>query len=178
MTGTADADLYLRMGSQPTTSAYDCRPYRNGSVESCTAEGPGQVYVSVRGYAASSNYALTVSFYVGAGDTTDPTPEPDPDPEQETEHLNEAGNVAQGEMTHFAVEVTAGQKIVVRTVAPNDLDLYVKFGSAPTTSSYDQRGYTASGNETIEVTPSASGTLHVAVHGYAASSYTLTTADN
>jgi hypothetical protein len=174
MTGTNDADLYLRMGSQPTTSSYDCRPYRNGSVETCTAEGPGMVYVSVRGYATTSNFDLTVSFYVGEGDTTAPTPDPDPT----TDHLNESGSVNQGQGIAYSVPVFAGKPIVIRTVAPNDVDLYVKFGSAPTTSSYDQRGYTVSGNETIEVTPTSSGTLYLMVQGYAASSYTLTTSDN
>src|SRR5690606_29827467 len=29
--GSGDADLYVRFGSPPTTSAYDCRPYRNGN---------------------------------------------------------------------------------------------------------------------------------------------------
>ncbi len=173
MTGTGDADLYVRKGAQPTTASYDCRPYRNGSVESCSAEGPGDFYVSVRGY-TSATYELTVSFYTGEGDTTDPDPDPDP----ETDHLNESGSVAQDELKHYSVQVFAGKPIVVRTQAPNDVDLYVKFGSAPTTSSYDQRGYTASGNETIEVTPSTNGTLHIAVHGWDASSYTLTTADN
>src|SRR5690606_11621676 len=28
--GSGDADMYVRFGSQPTTSAYDCRPYRSG----------------------------------------------------------------------------------------------------------------------------------------------------
>ena len=32
---SGDLDLYVRKGTQPTTSAYDCRPYLNGSSESC-----------------------------------------------------------------------------------------------------------------------------------------------
>ena len=31
--GTGDGDLYVRFGSQPTTSAYDCRPYASGNAE-------------------------------------------------------------------------------------------------------------------------------------------------
>ena len=30
--GTGDADLYVRAGSKPTTSTYDCRPYKGPSV--------------------------------------------------------------------------------------------------------------------------------------------------
>jgi len=59
--GTGDADLYVKRGSAPTVSSYDCRPYKNGSAETCTVTlaEPGVVFVSVRGYAASSTYTLT-----------------------------------------------------------------------------------------------------------------------
>ncbi len=60
MTGTADADLYVRIGSAPTTSAYDCRPYKSGSNETCelTIAQPTKLHVMIRGYAASSTYEL------------------------------------------------------------------------------------------------------------------------
>ena len=61
MTGTNDADLYVRIGSEPTTSAYDCRPYKSGSNESCqvTLSAPAKIFVSVRGYSTSSTFELT-----------------------------------------------------------------------------------------------------------------------
>ncbi|MEZ4366657.1 MAG: PPC domain-containing protein [Kofleriaceae bacterium] len=60
MTGTKDADLYVRVGAAPTTSTYDCRPYKSGSNESCevTLPQPTTLHVMVRGYAASSTYEL------------------------------------------------------------------------------------------------------------------------
>ncbi|MCE9576331.1 MAG: PPC domain-containing protein [Deltaproteobacteria bacterium] len=68
MTGTGDADLYVRKGAAPTTSAYDCRPYRSGSSESCliTLTAATPVYVAVRGYAASSTYQLAVTYTAAA----------------------------------------------------------------------------------------------------------------
>ncbi len=68
MTGDHDADLYVREGAQPTTSAFDCRPYNYGSNESCSMSGPGTFYVSVRGYAYFSNYHINVT-YTEAGST-------------------------------------------------------------------------------------------------------------
>jgi leucyl aminopeptidase len=62
MTGTGDADLYVRNGSAPTISAYDCRPYTSGSSESCTQAGAGDFFVSVYGYAATSSYTVTVKY--------------------------------------------------------------------------------------------------------------------
>lgn len=35
MTGTNDADLYVRFGAQPTDAAYDCRPYAGDTHETC-----------------------------------------------------------------------------------------------------------------------------------------------
>jgi hypothetical protein len=63
LSGDHDADLYLRVGSAPTTTSYDCRPLRNGSSESCavTLTTAQTVHVMVRGYAARSTYRLVGS---------------------------------------------------------------------------------------------------------------------
>jgi hypothetical protein len=60
LTGSNDADLYVRLGSAPTTSLYDCRPYKYGSNESCVVDvtTPVAVHVMVRGWASSSNFEL------------------------------------------------------------------------------------------------------------------------
>lgn len=62
MTGSNDADLYVRIGGQPTRKEYDCRPYKSMSRESCVLEGPGEYYVSVNGYKAENAFALTIRF--------------------------------------------------------------------------------------------------------------------
>jgi hypothetical protein len=61
--GTGDADLYVRQGSQPTTTAYNCRPYKAGNTESCSFTNPtaGTWYVSVRGYSSYSGVNLTAT---------------------------------------------------------------------------------------------------------------------
>jgi hypothetical protein len=60
ITGTADADLYVRAGSQPTTQAFDCRPYAGNSNETCRVDltAPAEIHVMVRGYATTSDYQL------------------------------------------------------------------------------------------------------------------------
>ena len=60
LTGTADADLYVRIGAAPTTEQYDCRPFRTGSTESCVVELPAatDIHVMVRGWADSSSFEL------------------------------------------------------------------------------------------------------------------------
>jgi hypothetical protein len=62
LAGTNDSDLYVRTGSAPTTSLFDCRPYKNGSNETCsvTLAQPAAIHVMVRGYStASSTFTLT-----------------------------------------------------------------------------------------------------------------------
>ncbi|HKV10419.1 MAG TPA: pre-peptidase C-terminal domain-containing protein [Thermoanaerobaculia bacterium] len=56
-----------------------------------------------------------------------------------------------------------------------DADLYVRFGSAPTTAVYDCRPYTGGNNETCTFPTPTAGTWHVMLNGYAAySGVTLT----
>jgi vibriolysin len=59
--GTGDADLYVRLGSAPTTTSYTCRPYTGGNAETCTIANPaaGSVYyTNVRAYRAYSGVTL------------------------------------------------------------------------------------------------------------------------
>lgn len=49
-----------------------------------------------------------------------------------------------------------------------DADIYVKFGSAPTSSSYDCRPYLGGNNETCNISNAQTGTYHVMVQGYTA----------
>ncbi len=67
--GTGDADLYTRYNAQPTTSAYDCRPYKSGNVESCSVASPsaGYYYIGIRGYSAFSGVSLTASYTAPGG---------------------------------------------------------------------------------------------------------------
>jgi serine protease len=64
--GSGDADLYTKFGSAPTTSSYDCRPYRAGNNETCTGtDDNGTYHVMLRGYSAYSNVTLTGSYTDG-----------------------------------------------------------------------------------------------------------------
>lgn len=61
--GTGDADLYVRQGSQPTTSTFTCRPFLTGNNEFCTIDAPaaGTWFFSLRGFSAYSGATITVS---------------------------------------------------------------------------------------------------------------------
>ncbi len=71
MTGTADADLYVRKSQQATDDSWDCRPYRTGSAEKCSLDGNGDYHVSVKGYDDSSEFDLVITTQQFASDDTD-----------------------------------------------------------------------------------------------------------
>jgi hypothetical protein len=172
MTGDGDADLYVRKGAAPTSASYDCRPYTGSSNESCSIIGPATIYVGINGYAASSSVSVTIKYKEGTGSNPGPVTPP-----ATVAHIDQTGNVAQGELKVVSLDVIAGRKIFVRTFAAKDVDLYIQFGAAPTTAAYLARGYTSSGNETVTYTPTSNGKLYIGVHGYEASAYTVRTAD-
>ncbi|HET6611166.1 MAG TPA: pre-peptidase C-terminal domain-containing protein [Kofleriaceae bacterium] len=64
ITGTGDADLYLRFDADPTTRRFDCRPYLYGSEETCSLDVPGDAssaHIMVRGYTRAT-YHLTAEW--------------------------------------------------------------------------------------------------------------------
>jgi serine protease len=67
--GSGDADMYVKFGSMPTTSSYDCRPYVNGNAETCnvTTAQSGTYYVMLNAYASFSGVSLTGSYSTGGG---------------------------------------------------------------------------------------------------------------
>jgi hypothetical protein len=61
MTGSGDADLYVRFGAAPTLSRFDCRPYLDTADEQCELTVPSsvtQLFVLIDGYTDSS-YEVT-----------------------------------------------------------------------------------------------------------------------
>ena len=68
-----DADLYVRAGSEPTRSTYDCRGFSGSSNELCTFPTPveDRYHVMVHAYRGFTNLTLTASFT--GGDNQAPT---------------------------------------------------------------------------------------------------------
>jgi len=62
--GSGDADLYIKRGSQPTSSSYDCRPYKSGNNETCSFTNPtaDTWHIGIYGYSAASGVNLNVVY--------------------------------------------------------------------------------------------------------------------
>ncbi|MDB5968189.1 MAG: fibA1 [Hydrocarboniphaga sp.] len=159
--GTGDADLYTNLGSQPTLSSYNCRPYVTGNTETCTFTSPaaGTYYVMVRAYTAYSGVTLTGT---STGPATDGV----------TVLVNGVAvtaSGASGSAQYWKIQTPAGKKLTIATSGgTGDADLYTRFGSKPTSSTYDCRPYTSGNAETCTVASTQAGYYYVMLRGYAA----------
>lgn len=161
--GLGDADLYVRLGSAPTTRAYDCRPYINGSNENCPINNaqPGTYHVMLRAYADFSGVSLLASFNENTA--------PPANPVQGTS-LDESNLSAnRGTWQHYTVEVPAGAPSLTANISGGngDADLYVRFNAPPTLSSYNCRPYRPGNTENCNIATPQAGTWHISVRGYA-----------
>ncbi len=163
--GTGDLDLYVKLGSQPTTTSYDCKSESSSNAETCTINSPaaGDYFVTLSAYAAFSGASLVGDYVI----TTTP------------------GNVltngvatvpyggASGSMTCFTISVPSGKTSIVFNQATSgtssgDADLYVRFGSAPTTSTYNCRPYLTGSTESCTISNPSAGTWYACSRGYSA----------
>src|SRR5690606_28918258 len=158
--GSGDADLYVRRGSPPTTSQWDCRPYRTGNNESCSFSSPasGTWHVMVRGYTSFSGVTLTASYNGssgGGGDLQDGVP------------LTGLSGSA-GSQQVFTVVVPSGTSSLSIQMSGGsvDADLYARSGTHTTTPHYDLRPYLNGNNESCSFSSPPAGTWYVMVRGY------------
>ncbi|MBH0057862.1 S8 family serine peptidase [Pseudoalteromonas sp. SWXJZ94C] len=160
--GTGDTDLYVRAGSKPTTSTYDCRPFENGNNEECSIDSPtaGTYHVMLRGYSAYSGVSLVGN--ITGGSTGGSTP-----PQAGGGTISDVTANA-GEWKHYTLDVPADMSSFTVTTSggTGDSDLFVKFGSQPTTTSYDCRPYKSGNAETCTFTNPQAGTWHLSVNAY------------
>lgn len=159
--GSGDADLYTKFGSAPSTSSYDCRPWKSGNSESCSVASPaaGKYYIKVHGYSSYSGVTVKASYSTGGGGGSDGLQNGVP-----VTGISGARN----SKTYFTVTVPAGSALTIATSGgTGDMDLYVKQGSKPTTTSYDCRPYKAGNNETCSGS-NESGTYYIMLNGYRA----------
>ncbi|HPF73707.1 MAG: pre-peptidase C-terminal domain-containing protein [Lysobacteraceae bacterium] len=179
--GTGDADMYVKAGSAPTDSSYDCRPYKSGNAETCSFASPSATtyYVRVKAYSTFSGVSLVGSYDTsggggGGGGSCGGS-------ELCSGQGVSLGSVAKNSWSStYTMAVSAGQSVTFSIAGGSgDADLYVRAGSAPTTSSYDCRPYKSGNSETCTFTPSSNTTYYIAVRAYSAySGVTLTGTTN
>lgn len=155
--GTGDADLYVKYGTAPTLSSYDCRPYLNGNEESCNISNiqAGTYYVMIQAYASFAGVSLvgnyeSVPTTVGDGFT-------------ETNL-----SASTGQWIHFTLDVPAGASVLNASISggSGDADLYVRYGPQPTTRRYNCRPYLNGNNESCSIDNPAAGRWYISLRAY------------
>lgn len=152
----ADFDFYAKWNSPPTTSSYDARGYSGYSSEYFTVSGSGTLYVMVRSYSGSGNWRANILTHA-----------PSVDGQRKVGTLSSSGNTA-------TYSLTGSGPAWVYLAGPDsgDFDLYIKWNSPPTTSSYDCRGYSSWSQEICNAI--GSGILYYMVRSYRGSGqYTM-----
>ena len=155
--GTGDADLYTKFGSAPTTSSYDCRPYKSGNSESCSVASPaaGKYYIKVHGYSSYSGVTVKASYSTGGGGGGSSDSVSLPTVSTGNWSATYSETVQAGHTATFAISGGSG-----------DADLYVRAGAEPTTSSYSCRPYKTGNSESCTFKPSTTTTYYIKVRAY------------
>ena len=167
--GSGDADLYLRRGSAPTTTAYDCRPYLSGNAETCTIATPqaGRYYVMLDAYAAFSGASLVATFTPPAG-----LPECAGTDVRVLGKNCRRSNVsaAAGDLVYFYLQIPAGTtQLRIRTSGgTGDANLYANAPGWATTTAYQQRSVNAGNRETLTVANPPAGYYYISLQAASA----------
>jgi len=153
--GTGDADLYVSFDEKPTESNYDCRPYKGGNSEECVFRPAeeGRYHVMLKAYRGFSGVEL-VADYTEKGDTV----------RIEESNLNDT----RYGWKHFSFEVSEGMSELNATISggTGDADLYIQFGSEPSTSNYRCRPYKNGNEETCIIQNPEQGTWFISIRAY------------
>lgn len=165
--GSGDADLYVKFGSEATTSSYDCRPYVGGNNETCTISNiqAGTYHVMLNAFSTFASVSLVGSYTEGTGGGGGGADDVLDNGVAKTDITG-----AKDEEVSFTMVVPAGASNLSFDMSggTGDADMYVKFGSAPTTASYDCRPYKGGNSESCPISNVQAGTYYVMLRGYSA----------
>jgi hypothetical protein len=155
--------MYVKFGSAPTDTSYDCRPYKSGNAETCTFAAPsaGTYYVRLKAYSAFSGVSLVGAYTSGGGGGGGVL----------TKGVPATGlSAATGSSVNYTLSVPSGASNLTFTASggTGDADMYVKFGSAPTDTSYDCRPYKSGNAESCTFAAPSAGTYYVRLKAYSA----------
>ena len=158
--GSGDVDLYIQLGSAPTTTTYLQKSDGSTTAENIALTNPtaGTYYVLLNGYSAPSNFQVLASYSTTSANTL-------------SSGVPVSGiSGALNSQVYYTITVPAGRpSLTIKTSGgPGDADLYVQLGAKPTTSTYLARSWATGNTESITLTNPAAGTYTIMLNGYAA----------
>ncbi len=126
--GTGDADLYVRHGSAPTLTDWDCRPFKSGSNERCffLNPKPGTWHVMLVGVKDYAGVALSVE--VKTDQTRQGPIVPDPEAYQMECSIDGLDGLTIGFSMRPDEELVAGQEATVNVAFPGPFGIELSAG--------------------------------------------------
>ncbi|MFT4924654.1 MAG: hypothetical protein ACI8WB_000737 [Phenylobacterium sp.] len=159
--GTGDADMYISYEAQPTVADNDCGSSSTGNNEICTSltHTGGTYFVMLSSHQAYDGITLVGSYY-------------DPTDYNVLKNDSARTNLSEyiGTETMYTIDVPTGATDINFTLTggTGDADLYVRYGAAPTTNTYDCRPWRSGSNESCNSLTHTGGTYFVMVKAYSA----------
>jgi serine protease len=166
--GSGDSDLYIRLGSQADTGTgqWNYRSIGSTNSENITLTSgtlAGTWHVTLYGYKAYSGLTITATH----SSTTAPN-------SQTWTNLSASAGSGMS-VRQFVVRAGATNLKFQISGGTGDADLYVRYGSAPTTSSYTCRPYLNGNSELCTIANPTAGTWYIGLYPYTSySGVTLT----
>jgi Zn-dependent metalloprotease len=163
--GTGDGDLYVKRGSQPTSSSYDYRPYLSGNAETVNVTNPvaGDWFISIYAYSTFANVTLKATY---AGTVTPPA--------CTSVSASLSGTGANYYTTSYTVSVSGAHTGKLTGPSTADFDLYLQKWNGSTWAVVG-RGETATSTENVSYS-GTSGQYRWRVYAYSGSgAFTLCT---
>lgn len=173
---TNDLTASFTDSSSDSDGSISSRSWNFGDGSSSTATNPSHTYSAAGTYMVSltvtDNGGLTDSYSANVSVTA---PSGGGDDVLQNGVPVSGLSASTGNSVNYTMEVPSGASNLVFAISggTGDADIYVKYGSAPTTSSYDYRPYISGNNETVNVTTATAGTWYIMVRAY--SSYSNVT---
>jgi hypothetical protein len=151
--GTGDCDLYVRYDDPPSYHDYDYRPFLSGNNETVTVSDPasGTWYIMLRARSEYSGVTLVAGYSPAV-----PTGLEDGVPVTGLSGSHDSEKL-------YSVSVPAGQTSleVATWGGTGDVDLFVKHGSAPSTSDFDDQSSGYGTDEEVTISSPAAGTWYI-----------------
>lgn len=160
--GTGNLDLYTQLGSNPSTTSYLQKSAGTTNSENITIAAPnaGTYYILANSVTATSGASLVATYQITSSNVLS------------SGVPVSLGSMATNATKTYTISVPAGKTTLTFKTSggTGDIDIYAKFGIAPTTTSYDSKSDGSTNTETITINAPKAGTYYVLVKAYAAAS--------
>ncbi len=159
--GSGDIDLYIQRAVIPTLSSYETGSASDGNDEFVSIPEPlaERWFFELYAYAAFTDVTVLAEY----------SPDLDVVPLDRGVPVNSlSGDEGSGQYFSFRVPEGSHALTVATTGGDGDVDLYVRKGAIPHTSTWDFRGLVEGNEEEVTLTGGVAGDWQIMLHGYTA----------